>query len=86
MRACPACHAGPLQLTQTLAAKPIGTFSLAGAQMKVSAEQLWKLACPSCSWYAVGHIEGGTYDPETQTMTGGHLVPRLVVTPGDGDD
>jgi hypothetical protein len=83
VRACPACHAGPLALSRTLVAKKVGTFSLAGGQMKVSAKQLWKLQCPSCSWHVIGRIEGGEYDPKTETMIGGHLV---VVDPGEGSD
>jgi hypothetical protein len=41
-----------------LAAKPIGSFSLAGAQMKVSAVQVPVLACSRCDNFVPGRIEG----------------------------
>jgi hypothetical protein len=48
---CPDCGVtGSIELTTRLVAKPIGTFSLAGAQMKVSAVETPVLACttPGC--------------------------------------
>jgi hypothetical protein len=68
-----------MDLEPVLDARPVGTFSLAGAQMKVSAQWKWKLQCPACGLYAIGHIEGGEVDPCSQIMTGGHLVAERVV-------
>ena len=43
---CPTCgRIGTLRLGSTLVAKPIGSFSLAGAQMKVSATEMPQLTC-----------------------------------------
>jgi hypothetical protein len=44
--ACPDCKTvGSLELTTRLHARPIGSFSLAGQQMKVSAVTVHVLAC-----------------------------------------
>jgi hypothetical protein len=52
---CPVCGAhGTLRLSQTLQAKPLGTFSLAGAQMKVSAQLRPVLSCTACDLKMVG--------------------------------
>lgn len=44
---CPRCG-GKVELCRYLEAKPIGSFSLAGAQMKFSARELWKFRCNAC--------------------------------------
>lgn len=58
---CPRCHAGPgtLQIRSTLQARPIGEFSLAGAQMKVSAVEVPVLTCSACDLHIVGRFEDG---------------------------
>jgi hypothetical protein len=50
-RTCPACGAGPgtLSITERMRAKPLGSHSLSGAQMKVSATLLPVLHCSACS-------------------------------------
>ena len=50
---CPVCGALALRIEERLTAKPIGTYSLAGAQMKVSVLVPW-LVCGSCGAAAEG--------------------------------
>lgn len=53
---CPACGAaGSLRLETRIEAKEIGTFSVAGSQMKVVASEVIWLVCDSCKIEAKGH-------------------------------
>ncbi len=52
---CPACGALALRIESRLAIRQIGTFSLAGQQMKFSADQVPWLVCGSCGVEAEGH-------------------------------
>jgi ribosomal protein S27AE len=45
---CPQCGEKTLSVDQVLQAKPIGTYSLAGAQPKVDAEYQLRWSCGSC--------------------------------------
>jgi hypothetical protein len=49
---CPSCGAGPgtlsVQAGPRLQARPLGSFSLAGAQMKVAAAAIRVLHCSAC--------------------------------------
>lgn len=73
MATCPNCDtrsredSSAFTVTDALYAKPPGTFSLAGVQLKASAVALLKLAC-RCGWSVLGRIEGGQFlaDPTTQ--------------------
>jgi hypothetical protein len=48
---CPQCeNVGTLYIGTVLQAKPIGSFSLAGNQMKVSANAVPGIRCSSCSF------------------------------------
>lgn len=47
---CPECGGGPCELRRYLQAKPLGTFSLSGTQMKVSAAERWEGRCTVCGW------------------------------------
>lgn len=65
--ACPQCaRVGALTITDTLVAQRVGTFSLAGVQMKVSARPCPVLKCTAdgCDFERVGE-----YAPD-----GGHAV------------
>jgi Zn ribbon nucleic-acid-binding protein len=53
---CPACQATPLLLRWGLEAKRLGSFSLAGAQMKVSARQVARVSCGACGWSVPGRF------------------------------
>jgi len=57
---CPKCQAPPgsLSVEFKLAAKPLGTWSLAGAQTKVAAEWRPVLACSDCDFFRVGSYDG----------------------------
>lgn len=75
---CPRCG-GDVDLTVDMYAKEIGTFSLAGAQLKVSAETAPTLRCagnydpelgeplwPECEWIVRGRFDGAgsaLFDP-----------------------
>ena len=48
---CPGCdNVGTLYIGTVLQAKPIGSFSLAGNQMKVSAQRIPAIRCSFCSF------------------------------------
>lgn len=55
---CPACGADALRIEYRLRAKPLGTYSLAGAQPKVAAENWPWLVCDSCGIEAEGKQNG----------------------------
>lgn len=74
MKPCPECGAvGTVALRPAMVAKPLGTFSLAGAQMKVSAWRGWELACSACPFRVLGQVEGLETD-ETGQITAGTFV------------
>lgn len=52
---CPACGGEKLILGERFVARPIGSFSLAGAQVKVSANKIVLLWCDRCPLELVGH-------------------------------
>jgi hypothetical protein len=70
MATCPKCKTssrvdpGALVVEEVIVAKPVGTFSLAGAQMKFAATE--RLRCTKCGWSVLGHIEDDQFfaDPE----------------------
>ena len=45
---CPECEHKGLRIEWRLEAKPVGSFSLSGAQMKFSAAKVPWLVCPGC--------------------------------------
>ena len=46
---CPSCgETGSVSVREVLRAKPVGTFSLAGAQTKFSAVAGWEFRCTGC--------------------------------------
>jgi hypothetical protein len=45
---CPSCGAVALRIEWRLTARPIGSFSLSGAGMKLSAREVPWLICGSC--------------------------------------
>lgn len=51
---CPACGSKSLRIEERLTTKPIGSFSLAGVQMKVSAVSKPWLVCGTCGIEAEG--------------------------------
>lgn len=62
---CPSCGAtGTLALDEVLSANPIGSFSLAGAQMKVTAK-----AKPRLTWSVCGLSLLGEYDTDGRHAT-----------------
>jgi hypothetical protein len=72
---CPRCQAsGTISVRRVLTAKPLGTFSLAGAQIKVSAVESAVAECSACDLSVVGHLENATLSPDGRAFTGGHFV------------
>lgn len=57
---CPECGGGRLNLERELVAKPIGTYSLAGQQMKLTTTTEWVARCGLCA--AAFTIERARYD------------------------
>jgi predicted RNA-binding Zn-ribbon protein involved in translation (DUF1610 family) len=47
-KGCPRCEGGNAAITREVAAKSLGTFSLAGMQPKVSGSFVLVLDCPDC--------------------------------------
>lgn len=45
---CPHCAKRTVMVREIIVAKPIGSFSLAGVQMKFSARKSWTYHCNSC--------------------------------------
>ena len=55
---CPNCgEAGTLSIDERLVANEIGTFSLSGAQIKVTARGRPVLTCSSCPFALVGNYD-----------------------------
>lgn len=51
---CPACGHEGMRIEWRLKARPLGSFSLAGSQMKVSATETPYLICDGCDIEAEG--------------------------------
>lgn len=47
-KGCPQCKAGNAEISREFVSKPIGTFSLAGMQMKTTGSFVIVLRCPDC--------------------------------------
>lgn len=57
--ACPQCEqTGTLSISDVLEARPLGTFSLSGANMKVSARNRPVLTCSQCAYRVAGEYSG----------------------------
>lgn len=69
MATCPECGARSRDdetafvVEPVLVAKPLGTYSVAGAQMKASAYERLRLRC-RCGWSILGHIDGDQFVSE----------------------
>lgn len=71
---CPNCHSSTrtepecMSVSKALNAKPLGTFSVAGAQTKTVAIDCLKLEC-RCGWSILGYIHDNVFNgwPDTQT-------------------
>jgi hypothetical protein len=57
---CPSCGAAPgcLSVEFRLAAKSVGSFSLAGAQTKFAATEVPELSCSACGLFLTGVFDG----------------------------
>lgn len=83
MRACPECGAsGTVALRPVLVALPLGTWSLAGAQIKTSAWSGYVLECSACPFRVTGHVEGLEAD-EDGMITAGTFVADGPMTRAD---
>lgn len=75
MAACPKCASvGTTSVRLALIAKPIGTFSIAGAQFKTSARQVAVAECSACGLAVAGHLVNATYADDGATFTDGEFV------------
>ncbi len=74
MATCPHCGVRgredpeAFKVYPVLVAKPLGTHSLAGAQMKVSVVSMLRLKCRRCGWHIDGRIVEDRFegDPSTE--------------------
>lgn len=67
---CPKCGAkGTLEVRRKLIGKPIGSFSLSGMNMKISAFEGAEAFCTEkgCGFAVIGHLESGP-DPEVDKV------------------
>lgn len=53
---CPQCGERSLELSWRLVAKPLGTFSLSGSQLKFSANEIPFIHCNGCGLTAEGNV------------------------------
>lgn len=88
MATCPRCGTSSrvdpesFALAPALFAKSIGSFSLAGAQMKFSAVEALRMSHATCGWSVLGHDDGRGYlvvdralNPDLPPAEGGPIVP-----------
>lgn len=75
MSGCPTCNQQTLTLDRVLVSKPFGSFSLAGAGVRVTAYDMYRMECTSCQWAVNGRISGGYFIPTDET---GEQVPSHV--------
>lgn len=79
MATCPACGANSrtdptFHLDEIEVAKPPGTFSLAGHQMKVVITTRTRLS-HSCGWWVIGRVEGEYFEPDNVQPEGANKRP-----------
>ncbi len=61
-RPCPRCaESGGLRIELRLVAKPIGSFSLSGAQMKFSVQERVALVCGRCGLDLLGEFDDSAH-------------------------
>lgn len=74
MKLCPACGtADSIAVHPVLSVKPVGSFSLAGAQTKFVASERFALRCAACGLEVLGQLHGAQVDAQG-AFTGGHFV------------
>lgn len=73
MSRCPRCG-GRLTLTPLLRAKPLGSWSLAGAQPKTVATLRFRAECDGCDLSVEGRVEDGELAPDGRTFVRGRFV------------
>jgi predicted RNA-binding Zn-ribbon protein involved in translation (DUF1610 family) len=79
MSRCPKCGAqDTVEIKRGFKARPLGSFSLAGNQLKFSANEVAIATCTSCDLHVVGHLETGP-DPEVNE------IYFVADEPGAGD-
>lgn len=54
--ACPHCGHHGMEMTFRMVAKPLGSFSLAGSQLKFSANEIPYIECPECGIGGEGNV------------------------------
>lgn len=77
---CPECNMiGKLYISVEIVAKEIGTFSLAGHQVKFSGKELPVLKCNNCDFSLVGRFDGeghshAVFDPSKKESGDGEAT------------
>lgn len=81
MATCPHCGTSEMDaftVGTRLVAKPLGSYSISGTSMKVSAIEVAELKC-RCGWSILGHINGEHFNGEPTTQV---FPPDRRVTGG----
>jgi len=77
VKPCPQCGAqGTITVSMQLVAKPLGTWSLPGSQMKAVCQTKAVLECSDCQLRVFGRLEGERM--VGRTFVGGHFVADRV--------
>lgn len=72
---CPECGTtGSLNVRTMFAAKPFGSLSLAGVQVKTEARKVAEVTCSHCGASRRGRLDGVEVAPDGTTITAGHFV------------
>jgi len=74
---CPKCKQGGISVRMVLAAKPLGSYSISGAQDKVVATPRAEATCSNCDFRVLGYLEDPEYGPDG-IFTGGHFVAENI--------
>ncbi len=80
MKPCPGCAAaGTVTVQPVLEGKPLGTYSISGAQPKAVAEGKVALTCSACGLRIMGRLEDVVFDADRQCFTAGHFIADEAV-------
>lgn len=71
---CPDCGGDRFTIQPVIVARDPGTFSLAGMQLKFSADQAARIECVFCDWSRLGHLEDPVMSDDGTHFISGHFV------------
>ncbi len=71
---CPDCHETTLVLAWGLATRPVGSYSLAGAQLKISVRTWARVSCCACDYHIDGHLQDPVMSDDGLWFTDGQFI------------